>query len=488
MITTAAAAIASLALVTQDATPLRAAPGDSAPAQAQLWPGDALEVRGERLGYLQVWDHRRERGGYVKVAQVRRIDTKPGDAPALLAVLRFVKDTPGAESLGIAYAAAYLKAAPVADIGPEAFDAIGSMAERLARRASSRGNTAPGATVSAHLDGVGGYGVRWTSFERDGAVQLCYEGEAWRRVLAMPPALPEQQARAALGLTRHDCIDPALKPNEREALDRWRAEVLDTLPANAWAELPEWTKNKLRLRRAGVWASLAFAKARRGEDTQTLGQRAVDELAAVRPAELAEEDQAEYNDAAIRVGASRWAAAPTPLSTKDATPDITRRPTLVTQAGEPGETCLLLVDAQHDAKQPLLRRCTWGVVWLNSATADPGASLLTVAVQPLATWRELWVLRKDREQGWALDVLPPAPGNPLRADAGYVEYAGFAPGAEPRLLLAREARVDGRWNRRFEVAKLPTLTTDKFASTPQILAAFQRFQDAGWKRGTVSLR
>jgi hypothetical protein len=38
------------------------------------------------------------------------------------------------------------------------------------------------------------------------------------------------------------------------------------------------------------------------------------------------------------------------------------------------------------------------------------------------------------------------------------------------------------------VAKLPTLTTEKFASTPQILAAFQRFQDAGWKRGTVSVR
>jgi hypothetical protein len=38
------------------------------------------------------------------------------------------------------------------------------------------------------------------------------------------------------------------------------------------------------------------------------------------------------------------------------------------------------------------------------------------------------------------------------------------------------------------VAKLPTLTTDKFASTPQILAAFQRYQDPSWKRATVSLR
>ena len=169
-------------------------------------------------------------------------------------------------------------------------------------------------------------------------------------------------------------------------------------------------------------------------------------------------------------------------------PDITRRPTLIQQAGEPGETCLLLVDAQHDASKPLLRRCTWGVVWLNSATADPGASLLTVAVQPLATWRELWVLRKDGAQGWTLDVLPPAPGNPQGADIGYVEYAGYAPGTEPKLLLARETRTDGRWSRRFEVARLPTLTTDKFASTPQILAAFQRYQDPAWKRATVSLR
>ncbi|MGM9491688.1 hypothetical protein [Ideonella sp. YS5] len=483
--TTTLAALASLAIVTQDATSLRASPADSAPAQAQLWQGNALEVRGERLGYLQVWDHQRERGGYVKAGQVRVTEAREADAPELLAILRFVKDSPGSEALGIAYAAAYLKAAPAREIGPEAFDAIGTMAERLARRASGRNNTVtPSMALSAHLDGVGAYGVRWTSFEREGAVQLCYDGEAFRRVLAMAQATPEQQARAVLGLTRHDCLDPTLKPAEREAHDRWRAEVLDKMSPAAQAVLPEWTLNKLRLRRAGVWASLAFAQARSSEGAQAAGQRALDELAGVRAGELIEEDQAEYNDAAIRVGASRWAAAPAPTGT----PDIARRPTLIQQAGEPGETCLLLVDAQHDARQPLLRRCTWGVVWLNSASTDPGGSLLTVAVQPLATWRELWVIRLQADRTWTLEVLPPAPGNPLGADMGYVEYAGYVTGADPRLLLARESRTEGRWSRRFEVARLPTLTTDKFASTPQILAAFQRFQDAGWKRGTVSLR
>ena len=58
-----------IALVTQDQVALRAMPNDAAPTQAQLFAGDSLEVRGARLDYLQVWDHRRERGGYVRASQ-----------------------------------------------------------------------------------------------------------------------------------------------------------------------------------------------------------------------------------------------------------------------------------------------------------------------------------------------------------------------------------------------------------------------------------
>ncbi|MEP6825474.1 MAG: hypothetical protein ABI919_11725, partial [Ramlibacter sp.] len=111
MLETAAAALAlSAAIVTTDNAVLRAAPRDSAQQQAQLWQGELLEVRGERLDYLQVWDHRRERGGFVRASQVRRTAMTAADAPELLAVLRFVRETPGAESLGIGLAAAYLKA------------------------------------------------------------------------------------------------------------------------------------------------------------------------------------------------------------------------------------------------------------------------------------------------------------------------------------------------------------------------------------------
>ena len=40
----------------------------------------------------------------------------------------------------------------------------------------------------------------------------------------------------------------------------------------------------------------------------------------------------------------------------------------------------------------------------------------------------------------------------------------------------------------FEVLSLDTLAVDKQASTPSLLAAFGKWQDAAWKRQTVSLR
>ena len=92
--------VLAAAIVTTDQAVLRAAPRDSAPQQARLWQGELLELRGERLDYLQVWDHGRERGGYVKASQVKRMALAPAEAPELLSVLRFIREAPGAESLG----------------------------------------------------------------------------------------------------------------------------------------------------------------------------------------------------------------------------------------------------------------------------------------------------------------------------------------------------------------------------------------------------
>ena len=475
----AAATLSAYAIVTTDQAALRAAPKDSAAQQAVLWQGDVLEVRGRRMDHLQVYDHRRERAGYVLASQVRTTSAEVVEAPELLSVLRFVRETPGAEALGIAYAAAYLKAVPASAMTAEPFDALGTLAARLARRASAKQGPSTSTAIAAHLEVAAGYGVAMKSFEHDGAMQVCYDGDAFRRVLAMATAGAEQRARAALGLTRLECIDPDLSPTARFEADQSRAEVLDRMDTT---NLPEMMKNRLRLRRAGVWSALAFAHTRRADPAplaaQRAAQRALQELAAVDKTELTDDDQAEYTLAAIRTGASRWAAETVAIASP--------RLAVKTVPGEPGETCVLLNDARQPGAAPLLRRCTWGTVWAASASASPNAQALALAVQPLAGWRELWVFRHTAE-GWAVDVLPPAAGTPFGADIGYAEFAGWVPGGE-RMLLVRESRVEGRPRRSFEVLKLDTLATEKQASTPQLLVLFEKWQDAAWKAQTVSLR
>jgi hypothetical protein len=467
-----ATTLATVAIVTQNQSVLRAAPRDSATQQATLWQGEALEVRGRKLDYLQVYDHHLERAGYIKASQVKLTSLAPADAPQLLTVVRFLRDSPGSEALGISYAAAYLKAVPAEQLTAEPFDALGTMADRLAQRASTNRSKALEPTLAAHLDVATSLGLGMKRYERDGNLQVCYDGEMFRRVLAMASAEPSQKARAALGLTRHECVDPALGPTDRYEVDRWRADVLDRVPA---AGLDPQLENRVHLRRAGVWSGLAYAQLRRGEVPQGAAGRALQELASVDKAELSEEDTVDYNDSAVRVGSSRWGAEPVH--------GRGGKLTISTTPGVPGETCVILQDAKHDVRNPLAQRCTFGNVWVASASSNWSGSALTLAVQPLATWRELWVFHETL-RGWTVDVLPPGTGNPV---LGYVEFAGWVPGGK-KMLVARETQVDGKFRRRFEVVRVESLTTERSASTPELLPTFARWQDASWKQTTVAMR
>lgn len=469
---------ADLAIILQDEVALRPAPRNSTRPNALLWQGETVEVRGERLEYLQVYDYRRERGGYVRASQVRRLALQPSEAAELLAVLRYLRDAPGNEALGIGFAAAYIEAAPAEVLngapGIEALDALGTLAERLARRASSGASQkAAQAALSAHFDVAARHGVQFISHERDGRMRICYDGMAFRRVLAMP-STPEQRARAALALTRPDCMSGDLSPAERRRLDEWRAEVLDEVDE---ARLPAILKNRVLIRRAAVWSSLAYQRARQGERPESAAARALDALVGINKIDLAESDVASYSEAAMRVSASRWAAVPV----RETAPD--KRPYIVAIPEETGETCVVLVDAKKGPSKPLAKRCTYGLVWTASATLNREATALVLAVQPTEAWRELWIFHKTKA-GWTIRVLPPASITP---NVGYAESAGWIPGGR-QLLVAREAIGDGKPTRTFELLRLDTLARVSHAAEPGMLAAFRRWQDPSWKGQTLSLR
>jgi len=490
MSTTAAAAMTMLAIIAQDQVALRATPATTSSANAQLWQGELVEVRGRHLGQLQVYDHRLERAGYVRETEARVIGTGTDDAPQLLAVLRFLRDTPGAESLGIAYAAAYLKATPAAGITPEVFDALGVMAERLERGAALR----PGKidAVAAHREVATQYGVKFVSYTSaqpagggaSGAesVQLCYDGDAFRRVLGMDGtggsavATPEQRARAVLALSRPECIDPTLSPGARASVNEENEKLLDQIDAASGAPLEPALDNRLHMRRAATLAAIAFDRYRAQQSSQDVAQRAIDELAAVDKSQLQEGDSADYAQAAIRVGVVRWAA-----QTAAAT---TARLQVQLQPGEAGQTCVRLSDRFAKTPATLAEHCTYGAVWAASARAMPEGRALALSVEPVDGWGELWIWHQEPD-GWKLDVVTPESSG---TGLGYVEWAGWSPASRGKVLIVRETIAGGRVKRRFEVLRTDTLVAEKSAGDPGQLAAFGLWSDVAWKQATVSLR
>lgn len=520
---------ATLAIVVQDRVSLRAEPRATATEMTALWQGDVVEIRGERADYVKVYEYGRERGGYIKSQSMRRIGTTEGDAPELLAVMRFLRDTPGSEALGISYGAAYLKAVPSRALTAEPFDAIARMAERLADAASGNPNSL--INVAARLQVVEQFGIRMRTFERNGRMRVCYDGELFRRVLSMAQATPEERAHAVLGLTRPECIDPNVGPVMRAALDEERGELLDRIDERG---LNAMLKSRVHARRAGVWAAIAYAQARRGARPQLAAQRALAELTAVQPNDLGEDRRTEYVDAAVRVNTVRWAAVtapsgPMPANTampaNGAVPASAAKPVpalawpvataradaasiasaaapaatvaaarvvtpvsqtgplmLSTTPGAPGQTCLTM--SWRRRSLPLIEKCTYGIVWLASAQTIAQEPALVLAVQPLETWRELWVFHEVAGH-WTIDVLSPGADDP---EQGYVEFAGFAPGTR-RLLIAREVKErTGRYRQRFEVLRIDDLALVRHASTPDLLRDFGRWQDVNWRRDTLALR
>jgi hypothetical protein len=461
--------VTMVAIVTGDATPLRAAAHDTAARQTLLWPGDWVELRGERQGWLQVYDHRHERPGYLRPSQVRIYAEDALAARDLAAVLDFVRDQPGLESVGIGLVALFLRAAPPSAIGGEVFDALGGMAERLARRASSRWARPGDVAIGAQIDVAESYGVHFVSFERAGRTRVCYDGEAHRRVLALPSP-PAARARAALALTDPLCVDPARPAVERASRVAWQNDVLAQVdPRTFGTAVPAWLTARLRIRRAALQAQLAYARARVGDGkgAAAAAEAADNELTLVERTEMADEDGPAYDEAALSVGAVRWAAAPP-------APTAARGLTVEIAAGKPGETCLRAGAFQH---------CTFAVVWPASLRIAPRGDAVAVAQSPLPGWTELVLLRRARS-GWHAEVIAPAAVEP---ELGTVELAGWSPDGS-RLLLARAARVTGPLGqpgtqapyvqRRFQIVRADGLGVEKQSDRLENFPTFRRWASA----------
>jgi hypothetical protein len=437
---------------------------------------------------LQVYDHRLERPGYVRPAHVRRYAVDESSAGPLGALIEYLRDAPGQESLGIGYVALYLRAAPPQAVGAEEFDALGTMAERLARRASARVASAGDGSLPAQIEVAESYGVRFVRYEDEGLTRVCYDGEAFRRVLAIGGSGPAR-VRAALGLTDPACIDPAMHPTEALAVVKWQAAVLGAVdPAKLGADVEAREGARLRLRRSVVQSEVAYLAARTGDVALAAqaSEAAKHELMLADRSALADEDQLGYEEAALHAATVRWGSESTAPS---ASPDLE----VEVAPGSPGQTCVRVKKHAPQPLAPLVEHCTYGVVWPSSIRVAPHDAGVVVVVAPLAGWNELLLLHPTAA-GWSADTLAPAPIDP---ELGYVEPAGFTPDGR-HLLVVREWRASGplgsphttapRVKRLFQLVATEGPRVEKEASTLAAVPAFRRWQSPEWQRGTVALR
>lgn len=459
------------AVIAGDHTVLRASPSRTAAQQAVLWRGDWLEVRGEQRGWLKVYDHRHERPGWVARPAARVVELDDKAAPALRAVVEFLRDTWGYESLGIAYAGLYMKVAPASGPGgpggPAGIDApllvsLGTMADRLARRASTE---ATDSHAAQQLEVAQSWGIGFGSVERADGVRTCYDGAAFRQALALSPARLEL-ATAVLGLTDPACDPQTVGATERRAHDEAALELLERVDPT---QVPGPIGNRVRIRRAVIGARLAWALGRGGDpNAAKVAEAAVSAFARVDKAELADDDEADFEAAALEVAASRWAAvAPTPARKAD--------PQLALATGEPGETCITVETSP--------RRCTHGQVWANSFRIAPDHATAVLAIEPLPGWLELWMFRRA-PGGWIVDVLAPATEGP---DLGYVELAGWSNDGA-RAVIVREARTGGEIHRTWQILKLDSLAIDKQTSRLADLGPARGWITPEWRGRTLALR
>ena len=370
--------------------------------------------------------------------------------------------------------------------GIEALDALGTLrrpagAARLGRRrARARRREA---ALAAHLDVAARYGVAFASFERDGR-----DADLLRRRSVPPRPRAARRPAAAAGARRAGadaagCIDPALPRAERAAPRRLARRACST--ASTRRGCRRYLKNRVAMRRASRVERASPSSARAGGD----------------------------GAGGSGSGASaRWPSSP--ASTRRELTDDDRRGATTTprcastpRAGRPRRRRRRRVGARRRASPP--RRASRArPACCSSTRRTTGDAPLA---QPLHLRRRLdrvgdastarATRSRSRCSRWrrgassgssaraptagASSVLPPATQR-ARASATPSSPAGCR--AASRCWSRARRAATGSYQRSFELVRLDGLGTERQSADPASLGAFQRWQDAGWKRATVSLR
>ena len=487
-----------VALVVQDQTPLRAAAHDDAPRQTTLSPGDWLEVRGERQGYLAGLRPPARAPG-LRAARRRCAATRSTRRRrrSSRAIVDFLRDAPGQESLGIGYAALYLRAAPAQRGRRRAcFDALGDDG-RAARRGARRRACAKAGRRDAGGADRGGRELRRArsrSFEQRGAHArlLRRRGVPARAGARRRPAAA--RARAALGLTDPRVRRPARGPTAALDAGEVAGERARRRSTSARAAARRRPADVQRAPPAAAIGDAGGARVLRGARRATRrspGRRARRRSASsqlVDRSELADEDRLAYDEAALRVGdravgrragvaGARSVRARRRARRGRARPDVRApAPSRRSAAGGALRALHLRVRvAVVGARRAARRRGRDG----RAAAASGGASCSCFV---------------RREHGWTADSMTPAAIDP---ELGYVELAGFSPDGT-RLLVVREARASGPlgsphtlapWiEKRFQVLAVDGLRVEKQSSSLAGFPTFKRWQSPEWARATLANR
>ena len=202
--------------------------------------------------------------------------------------------------------------------------------------------------------------------------RLCYDGEAWERVLAAPTAAPVERARAALSLAGRSCQDrdAALSPAEARAWNDRRMQALQSIDYPAEAALPAALLGRVRLRRAEAFAWRAFDEARRGNLDAGGARRGGRPFTSWRsPTAACSRPRTSTSTRRSRFASRRRAGRPSRAQKQAAgkrAVDVVFAP-----RGE-GETCVRVVRGATPARrEPLGERCTYGVVWQSALRWAP---------------------------------------------------------------------------------------------------------------------